>query len=197
MRTPQEGSLGLSAGTITHPGSWQPLGMRATHSYNTRLNEVWLQETDVLLCADPADAAAEQLINSITYSFCALIASVYLGIGQAALAAIPHSVCAEPGKQQDLVTAQQRLRQLQASVRSLGAEVYAQFATDPQNAVLAACATKIAVCDGAKELVDTAIRLTGARAYQADSELARLYRDVLAGQFHPPTAWALAQMQAG
>ena len=37
----------------------------------------------------------------------------------------------------------------------------------------------------AKAVVDDAILVAGGSSYFAGSELARLYRDVLAGQFHP------------
>lgn len=37
----------------------------------------------------------------------------------------------------------------------------------------------------AKAIVDDAILVAGGSSYFAGSELARLYRDVLAGQFHP------------
>ena len=57
---------------------------------------------------------------------------------------------------------------------------------------LALAAARNRVTDEARSAVDTAMRLVGARGFQADSELARLYRDVLAGMFHPSSSRALA-----
>ena len=34
-------------------------------------------------------------------------------------------------------------------------------------------------------MVETALRVSGGRSYSADTELARLYRDALAGLFQP------------
>jgi alkylation response protein AidB-like acyl-CoA dehydrogenase len=44
------------------------------------------------------------------------------------------------------------------------------------------------VTEQAKEVVDQAILVGGGSGYAASSELARLYRDVLAGAFNPSTA---------
>ncbi|MGA2831062.1 MAG: acyl-CoA dehydrogenase family protein [Streptosporangiaceae bacterium] len=43
------------------------------------------------------------------------------------------------------------------------------------------------VVEGAKEVVDLALRATGGAAFFKNNELERLYRDVRAGGFHPPT----------
>ena len=62
---------------------------------------------------------------------------------------------------------------------------------------LALAAARNEVCDEARAAVDVAMRLTGSRGFQADSELARLYRDVLAGLFHPSSSAALAATVRG
>ena len=48
------------------------------------------------------------------------------------------------------------------------------------------------VTDEARDAVTEALRVAGSRGFQADSELARLYRDVIAGLFHPTSARSLA-----
>ena len=42
--------------------------------------------------------------------------------------------------------------------------------------------------ENAKHVVDQALRVSGGRRYFAGNELGRLYRDVLAGIFHPSDA---------
>jgi alkylation response protein AidB-like acyl-CoA dehydrogenase len=37
----------------------------------------------------------------------------------------------------------------------------------------------------ARRVVDQAIRVSGGSSYRSGAELSRLYRDVLAGMFHP------------
>jgi alkylation response protein AidB-like acyl-CoA dehydrogenase len=44
---------------------------------------------------------------------------------------------------------------------------------------------KIRATETAREVVDKAIRVSGGSSYFTSSELGRLYRDVLAGIFHP------------
>ena len=47
---------------------------------------------------------------------------------------------------------------------------------------------KIRATENARVVVDHAIRVSGGSSYFATSELSRLYRDVLAGMFHPSDA---------
>ncbi|WP_259346269.1 acyl-CoA dehydrogenase family protein [Curtobacterium sp. ME26] len=47
--------------------------------------------------------------------------------------------------------------------------------------------TKARTVDTAQHVVDEALRLAGGSAYRSSSELARLARDVRAGQYHPST----------
>lgn len=46
-------------------------------------------------------------------------------------------------------------------------------------------ATKVLATETAKDVVEAAIRVSGGGSYFAKNELSRLYRDVLAGLFHP------------
>jgi alkylation response protein AidB-like acyl-CoA dehydrogenase len=45
--------------------------------------------------------------------------------------------------------------------------------------------TKTRVVDAARDVVETALRVSGGQGYAADGELTRLYRDALAGLFQP------------
>ncbi len=47
---------------------------------------------------------------------------------------------------------------------------------------------KIRATETARQVVDQAVRVSGGSTYFASSELGRLYRDVLAGIFHPSDA---------
>lgn len=49
-------------------------------------------------------------------------------------------------------------------------------------------ALKLRATTVAREVNDSALQLAGGRGYTADSEIGRLHRDVLAGQFHPSSS---------
>lgn len=44
---------------------------------------------------------------------------------------------------------------------------------------------KVRAVESAREVVDLIVRVSGGASYSATSEISRLYRDVLAGIFHP------------
>ncbi|WP_205881153.1 hypothetical protein [Leucobacter insecticola] len=84
VRQQDQGSLGLPSGRIEHPGTWNPLGMRATQSWNTTLEKVPLLPEDVAARIAPFDGS-DPLVLAIFSSFSLLTASVYAGIADRAL----------------------------------------------------------------------------------------------------------------
>ena len=197
-------------GGISHPGSWNPLGMRATQSYTTRLEGVRIAPEDVAANFAPFDGR-DPLVLAIFSSFSILTAAVYAGIGDRALelatAAANRPLAAHPGPVESGVVSQQiRLDDpdtaakltaaLLAHRSSLDALAILARDIDVQRSrddwFLALAAARNLVTDEARTAIDTAMRLVGASAFQANSELARLYRDVLAGLFHPSNSRSLA-----
>lgn len=197
-----------SSGTLTHPGEWNPLGMRATQSWNTRLDGVRIEARDIAARIAPWDAN-EPLVLAIFAAFSILTAAVYAGIGDRAIelasAAARREWC-PPGSEfapgsgtrlDDPETAGRLTRAVLRHRESLDALAILARDIDEQRArddwFLALAAARNRVTDEARRSVEVAMRLTGAGAYRAESELARLYRDVLAGLFHPSSASALAR----
>ena len=220
VRSPDTASEGLAEGRITHPGQWNPLGMRATQSWNTALDAVRVLPEDVAAEIAPFDGR-EPLVLAIFSSFSVLTASVYAGIADRALdLARAAANRPAPGTEGDRAASvgpqgatgsgpdEERTRlddpdtaaTLTAAIlhhrRSLDALTLLARDVDERRArtdwFLALAAARNEVCDEARSAVDVAMRLTGSRGFQADAELARLYRDVLAGMFHPSSASALA-----
>lgn len=192
----------LAQGNITHPGVWNPLGMRATQSYTTRLAGVRVDAGDVAARIEPFDGS-DPLVLAIFSSFSILTAAVYAGIADRALELAAEAAArAVPGgadgatRLDDPDVASKLASAVLSHRESLDALTLLARDIDEQRTradwFLALAAARNKVTDEARAAVDTAMRLVGARGFQADSELARLYRDVLAGMFHPSSSRALA-----
>lgn len=200
-RQQDQGSLGLSSGQIEHPGTWNPLGMRATQSWNTRLEGVPILPGDVAATMVPFDGS-DPLVLAIFSSFSILTASVYAGIADRALQ-FARDAANRPGADGEGI----RLDDPELAARLTAAVLDHRRSNDAltllardvdglsarEDWFLALAAARNQVCDEARRAVDVAMRFAGSRGFQADSELARLYRDVLAGMFHPSSASALAK----
>lgn len=209
-RTQEVGARGLTHGSIQHPDVWNPLGMRATQSWTTQLEGVRVEAADVAAEIPPYDGS-DALVLGIFSSFSILTASVYAGIADRALelarqaAARPTvegAVTGETGTRLDDPDTAARITtavlEHQASLDALtilSRDIDTRRSRDDWFLGLAAARNR--VCDEARSAVDVAMRLVGARGFQADSELARLYRDVLAGMFHPSSSRALARTVRG
>jgi alkylation response protein AidB-like acyl-CoA dehydrogenase len=180
---------------ITTLSDWDTLGMRASQSNSTRLDGVVAEASRVIRRLDPGPNP-DPLIFAIFANFEILVASVYTGIGERALELAVESATGrtlkrtgEP-KSNDPVTrwkladaaiAQDALLpQLDALARDLDGGVDRGDQWFRALVGLKSRATRTA-----KTVVDAAIGVAGGAAFANSSELGRLYRDVLAGGFHP------------
>lgn len=175
---------------------WDTLGQRATQSSTTVLDGVYAPPERVFRRLDPGPNP-DPLIFGIFANFEVLLASVYTGIGARAL---------------ELATASAHRR---TSMKNGGAPLahdpdirwriadaaLAQDALAPQIDAIARdvdeladhgaqwfrklVGVKVRATETARVVVDAAIRVSGGSSYANSSELSRLYRDVLAGMFHP------------
>ncbi|MFC6233963.1 acyl-CoA dehydrogenase family protein [Leucobacter soli] len=201
----------LREGSISHPGEWNPLGMRATQSWTTRLDGVRIAEADVAARIAPFDGS-DPLVLAIFSSFSILTAAVYAGIADRALelarVAANRPVPAPDGSEDpigirldDPDTAARLTAAVldhRASLDALavaGRDIDERRPRDDWFLVLAAVRNR--TTDEARRAVDVGMRLVGAEGFRAESELARLYRDVLAGMFHPSSSRALARTVRG
>ncbi|MDQ1549904.1 MAG: hypothetical protein QOD27_1562 [Microbacteriaceae bacterium] len=187
--------LDRSASGITVLDDWDTIGMRASQSNSTRLDAARVAADRVIRRLDPGPNA-DPLIFAIFANFEILLSAVYTGIGQRALELAVASArgrsSARTGatKDQDPDT---RWKIADAAI--------AQDAILPQLDALATdvdeladrgdqwfralVGLKLRATENARFVVDQAIRVAGGAAYSSSSELGRLYRDVLAGGFHP------------
>lgn len=192
-RTQDNGGEGIS-----YPHPWNTLGMRATQSWNTKLDGARVLGSDVVATYEPYDMS-DLIIQAVSLAFGVLTSSVYAGISDRALELATVGVNERLGdglKLDDPHTAQlitEAVLEHRAAIDMLelvASDIDAEVPRDDFS--LAIAAVKNRVTDEARQAVETAIRVIGARAFNADHELARMYRDVVAGIFHPRSARSLA-----
>ena len=180
---------------ITIAEDWNTLGMRASQSNTTHLDSVAATFDRVFRRLDPGPSR-DPLIFAIFANFEILISSVYVGIGQRALELAVESARSRGSRRTGLG------RDQDPNVRwKIADAALAQDALLPQLDALAMdldCGVdrggqwlralvglKSRSTRTARYVVDQAIAVAGGLAFSATSELSRLYRDVLAGGFHP------------
>jgi alkylation response protein AidB-like acyl-CoA dehydrogenase len=175
---------------------WDTIGMRASQSNTTVLDGAWSPADQVVRRLDPGPNP-DSLVFAIFANFEILLAAVYTGIGARALdlaVASAHrrkslkndgrSYASDPDirwRVADAAIAQDALLpQLDALARDVdtladhGAQWFPKLV-----------GLKVRATETARQVVDQAIRVSGGSTYFAGNELGRLYRDVLAGIFHP------------
>ncbi|HEU4849070.1 MAG TPA: acyl-CoA dehydrogenase family protein [Terrimesophilobacter sp.] len=181
---------------ITIVEDWDTLGMRASQSNSTRLEKVRAEPSRIIRRLDPGPNP-DLLIFAIFANFEILLSAVYTGIGQRALElAVANATKRTSAKNAGAA------KSLDPDVRWKIADAAIAFdgilpqldavAGDVDDQVdrgdqwfRALVGLKIRATETAQFVVDQAVRVSGGATYFAGNELGRLYRDVLAGSFHP------------
>jgi alkylation response protein AidB-like acyl-CoA dehydrogenase len=180
---------------ITIAEDWNTIGMRASQSNTTHLDSV-VATPDRVFRRLPPGPNADPLIFAIFANFEILLSSVYIGIGRRALelaveaARSRRSARTGRGRDQDpnvrwkiadaALAQDALLPQLDALASDLDAGV-----DRGDQWFRALVGLKSRSTRTARFVVDQAVAIAGGAAYSATSEIGRLYRDVLAGGFHP------------
>jgi alkylation response protein AidB-like acyl-CoA dehydrogenase len=175
---------------------WDTLGMRATQSHTTVLEGARVAP-DRISRVLPVGPSADPFTFAIFAAFELLVSSVYVGIGERAVQLAAESALSRTSRRLG-----GRPLAEDPDVRSALAE--AAIAQDGQLPPIVELArdvdagvdhgrawfprlvgAKVRATRTARTVVDGAMGVAGGGAYRSVSELARLYRDVTAGQFHP------------
>ncbi|MBG6179997.1 acyl-CoA dehydrogenase family protein [Arthrobacter sp. CAN_A1] len=177
---------------------WDTLGMRASQSHTTRLDGVAVPAERIFRHL-PVGPNADPLVFAVFGVFETLVSAVYTGIGDRSLDlavasagerttgrdAVPLSQTPEARWQ--VADAAMAMDSLDAQLRSI--------ARDLDNRVhhgsrwfAKLVALKLRATTVARNVNDVALHLAGGRGYHATSEIGRLHRDVLAGQYHPSSS---------
>jgi len=180
---------------VTTGDDWDTLGMRATQSRTTRLDRAVAPPEHVVRRIAPGPTP-DPIVFGIFSAFEILLASVYTGIARRALDVAIATVQQRRSKKTGTTYSQDP--DIRWRIADMG---LAYDALPPQIAALARdvdelvdhgdrwftllSGVKHRAVTMAKRVVDDAVLTAGGGAYFASNELSRLYRDVLAGMFHP------------
>ncbi len=175
---------------------WDTVGMRASQSNSTRLDRVRAEPQRVIRRLDPGPNA-DPLIFAIFANFETLVAAVYTGIADRAL-----ELAVDAAKRRTSAKNNGRPARLDPDTRwKIADAALALDAIPPQLNAIAfdvdnaldrgdawfrdLAGLKLRATKTAQFVVNQAIAVAGGSAFFTSSELGRLYRDVLAGGFHP------------
>lgn len=180
---------------VTVKDDWDTLGMRATQSCSTVLDNVHVPASRVLGTA-PVGPSPSPLIFGIFSNFLTLLGACYLGMAERATTLAVEAAhqrtsyvagksLAEDGGVRELI-ARMGQRQLAARMQleSVAADIDALADHGAQWAPRLTAA-KFAATQAARDNVRDALEVVGGSAFRRGHELERLYRDVAASVFHP------------
>jgi alkylation response protein AidB-like acyl-CoA dehydrogenase len=174
---------------------WNTLGMRGTQSRTTELRGALAPSDRVVRRVDPGPNP-DPIVFGIFGVFEIMLASVYTGIARRALDLAVQTAAARRSKKTGAPYSADpdirwRVAEMAISYDALPPQI-AALANDVDAAadhgarwfsLLSGLKHRATVT--AKRVVDDAMLVAGGSSYFASSELSRLYRDVLAGAFHP------------
>lgn len=175
---------------------WDTLGMRASQS-NTTVLDGAIVPADRIFRKLPVGPNADPLIFAIFACFETLLAAVYTGIGERALVLGVEAVKRRTSfKNEGRSYAQDPDIRWKVAEAAMGMDALypqlAELSRDVDGLVdhgsqwfPRLVGLKVRATETARTVVDLAIRVSGGSSYFRGSELERLYRDVLAGMFHP------------
>lgn len=184
-----------AAGRLSVKDDWDTLGMRGTQSRTTRLDGA-LAPADRIVRRLAPGPNPDPLVFGIFSVFEILLASVYTGIARRALELAVQTATARTSKKTGLPYSQDpdirwRIAEMALVYDALPPELASISHDVDESADHGAqwfallSGVKHRAVTMAKRVVDEAMLVAGGASYFSSAELSRLYRDVLAGQFHP------------
>lgn len=181
--------------TESDGSSWDMLGMRATHSFVTHLNGA-VVPADRIIRRIPTGPNQDLLTFAIFAAFLTFTSAVYAGIGDRAVEIAAQKLQSRISKVHGAALSQDPilrykhgeaiLRQMSQDQQITGlAEAITQLTDYGDEWSTRLVANKISAIRVAKAQVDYAFEASGGAGFHRTEEIARLYRDVMAGVYHP------------
>ncbi|MGG5174184.1 acyl-CoA dehydrogenase family protein [Pseudarthrobacter sp. J1763] len=175
---------------------WDTVGMRASQS-NTTVLEGAIVPSNRVFRKLPVGPNADPLIFAIFACFETLLAAVYTGVGDRALELGVatakrrtsfknggRSYAQDPDIRWKVADAAIAMDAILPQLLTVGRDVDS-LVDHGSKWFPKLVGLKVRATETARTVVDLAIRVSGGGSYSSSSELGRLYRDVLAGMFHP------------
>ncbi len=180
---------------VTTKDDWDTVGMRGTQSRTTVLDGA-IAPPDRVVRRVPPGPQPDPIVFGIFSAFEILLASVYTGIARRALdLAVAAAESRTSKKTGAPLSHDPDIRWRIADMALAYDALIPQIASLARDVDAAAdhgarwfsllSGVKHRAVTSAKHIVDEAVLVAGGSSYFAGSELGRLYRDVLAGLFHP------------
>jgi alkylation response protein AidB-like acyl-CoA dehydrogenase len=190
------GFLDRTASGHSTADDWDTLGMRASQSNSTRLDGAIIPPERIFRKL-PVGPNQDPLVFAIFACFETLLSAVYTGMAERAFALAVEAVkrrtsakyggrsfAQDPDIRWKIADAAMAVESVQAQLAAIAGDVDRR--ADHGSLWFAKLvALKLHATETARAVVDTAIRVSGGSSYFRGAELERLYRDVLAGIFHP------------
>ncbi|WP_430790654.1 acyl-CoA dehydrogenase family protein [Virgibacillus flavescens] len=170
--------------------TWDSIAMKGTGSHDLVLTDVNIADDDLVQYLTPGNKPASGWLLHIP--------ACYLGIARAAQEyaidfatnyspnSIEGTISDLPSVQQKLGEIELRVMQSQHFLYSVAKQWDSSTKEDRQKLKPELGAVKLSVVNQAVEIVDLAMRITGARSLSKQNPLQRYYRDVRAGIHNPP-----------
>lgn len=174
---------------------WDMLGMRATHSFVTHLNGA-VVPAERIIRRIPTGPNQDLLTFAIFAAFLTFISAVYAGIGDRAVEIAAEKLHRRTSQVHGTALAQDpilRYKHAEAILRQITqdqqltglAEAITNLTAYGDEWFTRLVANKTSAIRVAKAQVDYAFEASGGAGYHRSEEIARLYRDVMAGVYHP------------
>lgn len=190
------GFVDRRADGVTVVENWDAVGMRASQSYDTVLDGVFLPDDRVARVV-PAGDTTDPFLGVMQIWAVTLISNVYLGIAErAAELAVEHaaaksSIAIPAGSMSHNPFVQHQIADNFLDLHA-ASEVLDGIARDWADGVdhgpawaARIFSAKWRAVTTAKRVVDRSMEIAGGASFARRSELGRLYRDVAGGPFHP------------
>ncbi|HWL75961.1 acyl-CoA dehydrogenase family protein [Microbacterium sp.] len=182
-------------GRVVTRDDWDTLGMRATQSRTTELHGAIAPADRVVRRLDPGPNP-DPIVFGIFSVFELLLASVYTGIARRALDLAVETAGKRRSKKTGLAYSQDpdirwRVADMALAYDALPPQLWSLSRDVDERVDHGArwfsllSGIKHRAVTMAKRVVDDAVLVAGGSSYFSSNELGRLYRDVLAGLFHP------------
>ncbi len=195
-------------GGVEVKDDWDAMGMRASQSCTTVLSGAHAPAERIVRRLEPGPTT-DPFIFGIFAAFEILLASVYTGIAARAIDVAVETVhkrrsmaaggapyAHDPDIRFRLADAAIELDGVYPQIAQIARDVDEQVDRGPLW-LPQLSAVKVRATETAKDVVEKAVRVSGGASYFTRSELSRLYRDVLAGLFHPSDDESVHRAWAG